>query len=72
MISGSGWEQLTPDQLIYIVNIIVVAIIMWVFGRIIVALIYYKASKNMSGKSIEQKIEDTIIPPDQKWWKKKV
>lgn len=57
----AGWEELTPDQIIYIVHIISIMMIIWVIGKLATAIIYYKSSKNISESSSIKKIEDKII-----------
>lgn len=70
-----GYEDLTPDQLIYIVNIVCITMIFYVIALLIRTILTLKISKNVKSLElmIEKKIDEGIAKPTffetiKLWW----
>lgn len=74
-----GYEDLTADQLIYIVTIISIAIIVYGLSHVISSFINWKVSKNIKfhmSKEVAKSIAKEIQEPSwfttiREWWKKR-
>jgi len=70
-----GYEELTPDQIIYIVNLVSIVVIVFVVGQIFRTILTLKISKNVKSLElmIEKKIDEGIKKPSffeaiKLWW----
>jgi len=74
----AGYEDLTPDQIIYIVNLVSIVVIVFVIGQIFRTILTLKISKNVKSLElmIEKKIDAGIKKPSffetiKLWWEQR-
>ena len=73
-----GYEDLTPDQIIYIANLIVICIFIYCITMLLRTVVTWKISKNVEHLElmIEKKYDDGIKKPSlfeglKSWWDKR-
>lgn len=74
-----GYEDLTPDQLIYLTNLISIVVMFWSTSYLIRAIFYYLACKNINVKiedeivkEVKDKIKkETFFDIIKNWWMKR-